>query len=183
MAQINNYFKKKYENDQTEFRTKIKKHRMRIAYRTIITVLILAAILVLILYKFKNMVYTDYAVLRTLEFEESTASTYIKFNNNILKYSTDGIAASNMDNQILWNQPFEMQNPMVDVCGDYVAVGDYKGTKIYVLDSTGLQGTIDTTLPLRNFCVSGTGNVAVVLEEGEVTWVKLFNKNGENIAG
>jgi hypothetical protein len=75
-----------------------------------------------------------------------------------------------------------MQNPIVDVCGDYVAVGDYKKSKIYVLDSTGPQGEIDTTLPIQNLCVSGTGNVAVILEEGEVTWVKLYNKEGQNIA-
>ena len=53
---------------------------------------------------------------------------------------------------------------------------------LYVLNSSGLQGEIDTTLPLQNFCVSGNGNVAVDLEEGEFTWVKLYNKNGENIS-
>ena len=83
---------------------------------------------------------------------------------------------------MLWNETFEMQNPLVDSCGDYVALGDYMGTTIYVYNSLGLQGTIDTSTPLKRFCVSGNGNVAVVLEDDEVTWIKLFDVNGTNIA-
>lgn len=75
-----------------------------------------------------------------------------------------------------------MQNPMVDACGDYVAIGDYRGNKIYILNSQGLQGQIDTTIAVQRFCVSGNGNVAVVLDDEDVTWVKLYNKNGENVA-
>ena len=71
---------------------------------------------------------------------------------------------------------------MVDVCGDFVALGDYMGTKIYVLNSEGFKGEIETTLAVQRFCVAGNGNVAVVLEEDDVTWVKLFNVNGEDIA-
>ncbi len=181
MAQINNYFKNIY-GDQSEFRAKIKRHRMSIFYRTILVILILAAAGVFLITYNKNLTYSDYTVIKTLEYQESGAASYIKFNNNILKYSTDGISAFNMENEMLWNQTFEMQNPLVDVCDDYVAIGDYKGSKIYVLNSSGLQGQIDTTLPLQNFCVSGNGNVAVVLEEGNVTWVKLFDKKGNNIA-
>lgn len=182
MAKINSYFKRNKDAEQSEFQAKIKKHRMSILYRIILVVCLIGAVCAALYYNYKNMIYTDYSVLRTIKYGEATTAYYLRFNNNILRYSTDGVSAFNMDNEMLWNITFEMQNPMVDVCEDYVAVGDYKGSKIYVLNSSGLQGEIDTTLPLQNFCVSGNGNVAVVLEEGEVTWVKLFNKNGENIA-
>ncbi|MBQ7481675.1 MAG: hypothetical protein IJT80_07340 [Lachnospiraceae bacterium] len=182
MAKINNYFKDKYDDDQAEFRSKISRHRRFIVYRILIILAIAGAVCGAMYYNYKNMIYTDYTVLRTMDYEESTTAKYLKFNKNILRYSTDGISAFNMDNEMLWNKTFEMQNPIVDVCNDYVAVGDYKGSKIYVLNSQGPQGEIDTTLPIQNLCVSGTGNVAVILEEGEVTWVKLFNKEGQNIA-
>ena len=182
MAKINNYFKNKYDNDQTEFQDKINRHRRFILYRVLIFLAVAGALFGVMYYKYKNMIYTDYSILRTMEYEESTTASYLKFDNNILRYSTDGISAFNMDNKMLWNKTFEMQNPIVDVCRDYVAVGDYKGSKIYVLNSEGLQGEIDTTLPIQNLCVSGTGNVAVILEEGEVTWVKLYNKEGQNVA-
>ncbi|MCR5509085.1 MAG: DUF5711 family protein [Lachnospiraceae bacterium] len=182
MSKINNYFKDKYDDDQVEFRAKLSRHRRLILYR-VLAVLIAVCVVGLIMYNnYKNMIYTDYTVLRTMEYEEATTASYLKFNNNILRYSTDGIAAFSIDNKMLWNQTFEMQNPIVDVCKDYVAVGDYKKSKIYVLNSEGKQGEIDTTLPIQNLCVSGTGNVAVILEEGDVTWVKLYNKEGQNIA-
>ena len=87
-----------------------------------------------------------------------------------------------MQDNMLWNQTYEMQSPIVDICNDYVGIGDYKGTRIYILNSKGLQGEIDTTLPIQSFRVSGNGIVAVILEENEVTWVRLYNKEGEIIA-
>ncbi len=182
MAQINEYFKNKYDGDQSEFKEKINRHRRFILYRILALVIVTALIGIAMYHNYKTMIYTDYAVLRTMEYQESSTASYLRFNNNIIRYSSDGISAFNMDNEMLWNQPFQMQNPIVDVCGDYVAVGDYKESKIYVLNSSGPQGEIDTTLPIQNLCVSGTGNVAVILDEGDVTWVKLFNKEGQNIA-
>ncbi|MCR5357377.1 MAG: DUF5711 family protein [Lachnospiraceae bacterium] len=182
MAKIDNYFKDRYDDDQAEFRAKISRHRKLILYRILAVIAVICAAGLVMYINYKRMIYTDYTVLRTMEYEESTTASYLKYNNNILRYSTDGIAAFSMDNKMLWNQTFEMQNPIVDVCKDYVAVGDYKKSKIYVLNSEGKQGEIDTTLPIQNLCVSGTGNVAVILEEGDVTWVKLYNKEGQNIA-
>ena len=126
MAKISNYFKNRYEDDQAEFREKINRHRRFILYRILIAIAIVVAAGLVMFYNYKNMIYTDYTILRTLEYEESTTASYLKFNNNFLRYSVDGISAFNIDNKMLWNQPFEMQNPIVDVCGDYVAVGDYK---------------------------------------------------------
>jgi hypothetical protein len=182
MAQINDYFKNKYDGDQAELRKKISRHRRFIFYRILIVVIIAAIIGIAMYHNYRTMIYTDYTVLRTMEYQEASTASYLKFNNNIIRYSSDGISAFNMDNEMLWNQPFQMQSPIVDVCGDYVAVGDYKKSKIYVLNSEGSQGEIDTTLPIQKLCVSGTGNVAVILEEGDVTWVKLFNKEGQNVA-
>ena len=34
----------------------------------------------------------------------------------------------------VWNQTFEMQNPIVDVCQNVVAIGDYNGRVIYVMN-------------------------------------------------
>ena len=126
MAQINDYFKNKYDGDQAELRKKISRHRRFIFYRILIVVIIAAIIGIAMYHNYRTMIYTDYTVLRTMEYQEASTASYLKFNNNIIRYSSDGISAFNMDNEMLWNQPFQMQSPIVDVCGDYVAVGDYK---------------------------------------------------------
>ena len=151
-------------------------------YRIVIAIAIIIAVIASAYYNYQKMIYTDYDVIRKNTYTEASNAKYLKFGSNILRYSQDGASAINIAEDMVWNETFEMQNPIVDVCKDYVAIGDYMGTTIYVYNSTGLQGTIDTSTPLKRFCVSGNGNVAVVLEDNEVTWVKLFDANGTNVA-
>ncbi|MDO4965067.1 MAG: DUF5711 family protein [Lachnospiraceae bacterium] len=180
--EVNEYFLKKYEANDKEFKSKLARHRRLVLYR-IIAVVVIVLLCVLFSYKsYKDRVYTDYSITKTTEYEEAASANYRGFNGNVLRYSRDGATAFNMNDDMLWNQTYEMQNPMADICGDYIALGDYRGTKIYVLNSEGLKGEIDTTIPIQRFCVSGNGNVAVVLEDDEVTWVRLYNKEGENVA-
>lgn len=180
--EINEYFLRRAEGNDKEFKSKLARHRRLIAYRVIAIIAAIVLLVLVIVYSYMNKVYVDYTITKTTEYEETTTADYIGFNGNVLRYSRDGASAFNMSNDMLWNQTYEMQNPMADVCGDYIALGDYRGTKIYILNSEGLKGEIDTTIPIQKFCVSATGNVAVVLEDEKVTWVKLYNKNGENVA-
>ena len=182
MAEINETLKEKYEATQKDFEQKIRRHRRAIMYRIIVGLAIVVAVIASAFYNYQKMVYTDYDVLKKISYTEATNARYLRFGSNVLRYSQDGASAFNIANDMLWNETFEMQNPIVDVCNDYVAIGDYMGTTVYVYNSEGLQGTIDTSTPLKRFCVSGNGNVAVVLEDEEVTWVKLYDVNGTNIA-
>lgn len=175
-------FKAKFEVNDKEFRSKMARHRMLVIYRVIAIVGVLLVVGYVMYSSYKNMIYSDYSILNTLQYEDSSNASFRGFNGNILKYSRDGATAFNMNNDMLFNQTYEMQNPMVDTCGDFVALGDYKGTKIYILNSEGLQGEIDTTLPVQRFSIASNGNIAVVLEEDEITWVRLYNKDGENVA-
>ena len=181
-SEINETLKEKYEATQQEFEKKIRRHRRAIMYRIVIGLAIAVAVVISAYINFQKMVYTDYDVIRSISYAEASNAKYLGFGTNVLRYSQDGASAFNISNDMLWNETFEMQNPIVDSCGDYVAIGDYMGTTIYIYNSTGLQGSIDTSTPLKRFCVSGNGNVAVVLEDNEVTWVKLYDANGTNIA-
>ena len=169
-------------SESDDYKKKIARHRRVIFYRVLASALVIGAIAIAVYINFQKMIYTGYNVIETRKYPEVTAANYREFNNNILRYSTDGASAFNMQDDMLWNQTYEMQSPMVDICNDYVGIGDYKGTRIYLLNSKGLQGEIDTTLPIQNFKVSGNGMVAVILEENEVTWIKIYNKEGEVIA-
>lgn len=182
MGEVNEYFKEKYEDSQKDLKQIIRKHRLSILYRVLLIIGIIAAIIVAVYYNYQRMVYTDYDILRTMSYSEASNANYLDLNGKLLRYSNDGASAYSMDNEMIWNETFEMQTPLVDVCNDYIAIGDYKGTSIYIFNSEGLKGKIETTTPIRSFCVSGTGNVAVVMEDGDVTWVKLYDQNGTNIA-
>jgi len=182
MGEVNEYFKDKYEDSQKELKQIIRKHRLTILYRVLLVIGIVVALAIAVYYNYQRMIYSDYDVLRTLRYDEASNANYLNLNGKLLRYSNDGASAYSMDNEMIWNETYEMQTPLVDVCEDYIAIGDYKGTCIYIFNSEGLKGKIETTTPIRSFCVSGTGNVAVVMEDGDVTWVKLYDQSGTNIA-
>lgn len=182
MSRAKIYFQKKENNEKNEFRQKLIRHRLTIFYRVVLIIAVIAAASFGLYYNYQNMVYTSYEVLKRVEFEETSTASYMNYNGNILKFSQDGATAFSMDNTMLWNETYEMQNPMVDVSGEYVALGDYKGTMIYVLNTAGKCGEIDTMLPVQKFCVSASGMVAAILEDGDTTWVRVYNSFGETVA-
>jgi len=199
MADVNEYFLDRFEENQSdesdesfdrsniedkrrEFEKKLRRHRLSNLYRVSLGVIIVLIVLGSAYYNYQKQVYSDYDISKEITYSEAPSAHYLEFNGNVLRYSQDGASAFNIDNDMIWNVTFEMQNPIADCCKDYVALGDYMGTIIYIFNSEGLKGTIDTSTPLRSFCVSGTGSVAVVMEEDEVTWIKLFDVNGVNIA-
>ncbi len=174
--------KERKETEDISYKKKLARHRLLIFYKILIGFGIVAVIGVVLFFRYKNRTYTDYDTVNKITLSEAATANYLDLNGNVLRFSKDGASAFNMADSMLWNQTYEMQNPMIDICGDYAAIGDYKGTRIYVFNGNGLQGEIDTTLPVQTFCVSGTGSVATVLEENEITWVRLFKKTGEMIA-
>lgn len=183
--EVNSYFLDRYKSakrEEADYQNQIKRHRMQVISIVLSAIAFVVLFIFIIIAIYKSKVFSEYRILKTIEYQEVTSAKYVGFNGNVLRYSRDGAFAFNMNNEMLWNQTYQMQNPMVDTCGDYIAIGDYRGTKIYILNSQGLQGQIDTTITVQKFCVSGNGNVAVVLDDEDVTWVKLYNKNGENVA-
>lgn len=182
MGDIDESLKEKREDIRIDYERKLRRHRLSILYRIVIVAVIFVVIIGSLYYNYQKMVYSDYDVLKTITYSEALNAKYLPFNGNMLRYSQDGASAFNISNDMIWNETFEMQNPLCDVCGDYIAIGDYMGTTIYIYNSEGLCGTIDTSTPLKRFCVAGNGNVAVVLEEEDVTWVKLYDVNGVNVA-
>lgn len=88
-----------------------------------------------------------------------------------------------MDNQnkTVWSQTYNMQNPIVSVRGKSVAIAEKNGTEAMVFDSTGLQGKIQTSLPIRNIEVSSQGVLAVLVDDDNVTRLYVYDKSGEQL--
>lgn len=126
--------------------------------------------------------YDDFRIISTVERTDTNATQYAEFNGNLLKYSNDGAACVTTDNQIVWNQSFEMSDPMFAVCKQYVAFADKDGKQIYVMNSSGTQGKFNVTMPIQRIDVSANGTVAVMMEEDGTGYLALYSKNGEQLA-
>ena len=70
---------------------------------------------------------------------------------------------------------------MVHVCRNSVAVAEENGMEAMIFDASGIQGTIQTRLPICQICVSSQGVLAVLLEDGDLMRLNLYDKGGNEL--
>lgn len=182
MSNIREYEKKKEINKGINFNKKIVQHRLRIFFKIFLGMLVLGGVGFVLSVQMTNRVYTDYQVISSSVRSKVENTVSRNYNGNILTYSNDGANCSDVKGTVLWNQTFEMQNPLIDINGDVVAIADYNGRKIYVMNSTGILGEIETGMPIRKFKVSEDGIVAAVLDDSKINAIYLYATNGDTIA-
>lgn len=169
------------QEEKLTFREKILKHRLTKIYRVVLSIILLIAVIAVVRVQIENKVYTDYQIMKSADAIGSSDSVIQAYNGNVLSYSRDGISAYNGSGEQLWNQTYEMQDPIVDVAGEYVVVGDYKGNTIYVMDASGPCGQINTNMVIANLKISEKGIVTAVLDGSNVVWIEIYDPTGNNI--
>lgn len=196
MADIRNYTREKEKREKTKvssqgklrlvkseseetYQEKIRKHRLSHFYRVALVALLCVTIVIIVAIQYNNKVYESYDIVATAGKITVSGTVDIALGNNILTYSKDGAHCTDANGNVLWDQTYEMQSPIVSVCGDVVAIGDYNGRTIYVQSAEKHLGTITTNLPIRNLCVAQNGVVAAVLEDGDITKIHVYNTDGE----
>lgn len=125
------------ERRTSDLFTKIWRHRLTVFYRVVLVLVVIAAIVAIWIIRFNNKVYTGYTVSAEETWTDNSSLDILEYNGNILTYSKDGAVCTDLHGRTLWNQSYEMQNPLVTICGDYVAIGDYNGTSVFVMNSSG----------------------------------------------
>lgn len=169
------------QEEKLTFREKLLKHRLTKIYRIALTVVLVIAVIAVIRIQIENKVYTDYEVMSAVESIGSADSVIEAYDGNIICYSRDGISAYNSKGIQLWNQTYEMQAPIVCIAGEYVAVGDYKGNTIYIMDLSGPCGQININMVLLDLNISEKGVVTATLDNDTVTWLDIYTAEGENL--
>ena len=128
--------------------------------------------------------FIKYQTYDYIEIQETYANTstdnanYKHCLDGILRYSRDGVALLTDQGEEEWNQPCQMSNPVVEMCGDSVAVADKGGTSILVFRKKGLKGEIKTTRPIEKVDVSSQGIVSAILKDEETPLVMCYDAMG-----
>lgn len=180
MAQIKQFHNT--NSNQNDYDDQIKKHKQKKTMAILIPLLIAVLIVILIKTNSDAKVYSAYSVKSTVDWSVSSDSKMIEYNGDILVYSIDGAYCSDTKGKSKWNITYQMQNPLVNINGDYVALADYNGNTIYVLNKDGKQGEITTDLPIKKFGVSENGYVTVIVANSSTTSIYFYSSDGEKIA-
>lgn len=185
MVNVRDYLKKKEKREKNtariNYREKIKSHKFTIFYRTVLVIILLVAVGAALYIQWENKIYTESLVVASVETSITQDAKHMPFAGYLLSYSKDGAGCMDTKGNAVWNQTFEMQNPIVDICQDVVAIGDYNGRTIYIMNTGGPVGNITTNRPIRNFCVAANGVVAVVLDDTDVTLIYLYDSQGNEL--
>lgn len=186
MTNVRDYLKKKKEREtekpKISYRERIKSHKFTIFYRSVLIIVLIAAVIAAFYIQWNNKIYTQAVEISSVEINVTQDSKLLPFAGHLLTYSKDGAGCMDSKGKAVWNQTFEMQNPIVDICQNVVAIGDYNGRNIYVMNTGGVLGSITTNKPMRDFCVAANGVVAAVLDDTDTTWIYLFDSQGKELA-
>ena len=173
---------KTIETNYEELDEQIREHRKSILKRGI-QVIGIVALLVIGVELFSALrSFDDYEIRDSIDRKSSGSTQYEMFGDYLLEYSNDGISCVSGNRDIVWNQSFEMASPKVQICGDYLAVYDAAGTKLFILTESGLQKSLEMTSPIQTVCIANQGTVAVLMKENQESQVKLFDKKGNELA-
>lgn len=169
------------ETDEEELNTKIRKHRLKII-KIILLLLALAVVVALGIFFFQKLrKYNSYTVEKSVERQDTAGSQFLAYGNGFIKYSNDGAIYTDANDEVYWNQTYEMKEPMADVCEDYVALADKGGTEIYIMNQAGMQGKIETPMNISRISVANQGVVAVWMESDGENYIRMYDKNGKNL--
>ncbi|MDE6814915.1 MAG: hypothetical protein K2P71_02640, partial [Lachnospiraceae bacterium] len=137
MSNVRDYLKEKEKRlggtTSVNYKDKIWSHRLAVFYRAALAIVLAAAAVVFLALQWRNKVFTDSVILNSTPVTVVQGAKVRKLGSSILLYSKDGMSCLDSKGNALWNQTFEMQTPIVAVCNNVAAIGDYNGRTIYVV--------------------------------------------------
>ncbi len=169
-------------NKTEELWEKILRHRTEILIRIGVVLVVLLLATGFFYFSYINKEYTQINVVKSYDSVVTMGSDVMRFGNCILVYSNDGMKCVNEKGEVVWNETFQMQNPMIDISGDVVGIADYNGSMIYMMNKSGKLGTINTGMPIRKFCVSEKGLAIAILDDSDITPIHIYDTSGNTVA-
>lgn len=153
------------------------KHRKKILVFFLCIVAVILCVLVFNLRK-----YDDFDVKETYERVDSAETHYVDFQDNFLKYSRDGAFYTEYDGDLIWNYTYEMDDPQIDVCGNYILIYDVQGTQAGYPYQYRFKQTLRQ--PCRSWMpiIASQGTVAILMQDGEAGYVQVCNDAGKVLA-
>lgn len=170
------------EVDRQDLEKKLKAHRRKVSALVLASLLILGAVVLAAYFYFENKVYSSYEILSSFERTDTSASEFTVFQGKLLKYTNDGAVYTDLSGNLIWNQTYEMDQPMIETCGNYAAIYELNGTQIYILDTVNQQGSIQTTMPIQKVSIAAQGTVAILMENEGTSYLQLYDKKGNQLA-
>lgn len=159
----------------------LKQHRWGRVRRILVAIALVCALALFLWVQYKNRVFTEMSDVAVANRHAITGTADVIVGTNLVTFGNDGAACMDSKGKALWNQTYEMQNPMMANCGKTIAFADYNGREVYVMNDEKILGDFTTNMPIRRICVSENGVILTVQEDTKVTWIYLYDATGKEL--
>lgn len=166
------------ETQMARLEEQVKAHKKKVRIRTLLAVILIAAVSIGIYLFIHLQTYTKVRVADTYPEAGSADSNYKEFSEGVIRYSRDGMAYLDQQGEEQWNQAYQIKNPTV-ITGDKSSViFDKGGNDVVVFQKDGVKGEIHTTLPIEKARVSDQGIVCAVLKDSSSPKIVCYDTAG-----
>lgn len=170
------------EVDREDLEKKLKTHRWKVTVLVLFVLVLLAAAAVITYVYYENKIYNNYDVISSVDRSDTSAADFAMFQGKLLKCTNDGALYTDLAGNLIWNQTYEMDHPVLEMRGNYIAIYELNGTQVYILDTVNLQGSIHTTLPIQKVSIAAQGTVAILMESEGTSYLQVYDKTGVQLA-
>lgn len=150
--------------------------------RNTIIVIIVLSILVAASIMYQFFRYDTYDVEATFERNDEDGTKYATFDSNLIKYNPDGAFYTKEDGSLIWNISYEYANPTLKMTDDYILLYDERGRGLELLNKEGSVLSLEMNMTIRRAAISNSGVVAVLMEEGHISFLQMYGPDGKKIA-
>ncbi len=171
------------QEKKKNFEAEVRLHRLKIFGAIFFIIAVLVAACLYTLNYFNTKIYTGYQIISKSMRSDSETAKYLAYNGHVLKYSRDGAESYDGVKDTKWNITYELQDPYVSTCNDYVALSDRGSNEILLMSGDGKSSSVNTRLPISCFSVAGQGVVATSLDDGGFSRINIYDPEGTELAG
>lgn len=172
--------RKRFEN--MDYMEKIQAHKRMVAIRVLSVIAVVAVLVAAFLTARYYIVYSKYRVVYKEARSAGTSVQYAEYYGKVLRYSKDGATFYDRKDKYIWNETYEMQNPIIDVCGKYMAIADQNGNNVCVYDLEGQIGSFEVGMPIKKVQISEKGALVLLLEKNSDHYIQYLDAKGNVIA-
>lgn len=168
--------------EKVKYEQKIAAHRRKMLARILYVVAAVALIVVLYGAIKYVITYSSYKVVATEARTAGTSVHYTQFYGKMLRYSKDGATFYQNKKKAIWNETYEMQNPLIDICGRFATIAEQNGMQVCIFDLEGKKTSFEVTMPIRKVQISEKGTLALLLEKDGEHYLQYYDSEGNLIA-
>ena len=154
----------------------------RLPFALAVLILVLAAILTIgIILLDKYHTYTHFIVQTEIQMGNSEENTeYYPYGKGYLKCAGDGLTYFT-ENGIRWSESYSMLQPVIDICGEYIAVADMGQRNIFLYDSGGFVTRLNLSHAITDVEVSRSGMLAAATNDDSINYIEIRDRLGNEI--